>query len=211
MKVDITLEEKLILRVFGYLQSKSAGRNMFILAMSVLVTIGVTIPVQDFLSKQNFFESAPAIIRQSPHFVVGCLVFLGAFKFLLAILRVPLFDADGSLLRPHELSIDSKGLHRKSSLETTFTDWRGIKKIEKYGDTLLFYTDNLAVYIAPEKAFASQKDADLFFSQALNYWHAAQETSNAPEAPWGHPAPHTPAPNTPEPHAATAADSQEKA
>lgn len=211
MKVDITLEEKLILRVCGYLQSKLANRNFVILAMSLLVTVGVTLAIADFLNKQNFFDGAPSIIRQSPHFVVGCLVFLGAFKFLNTILRVPLFDADGALLRPHEVSIDSKGLHRKSSLETTFTDWRGIKKIEKFGDTLLFYNDNLAAYIVPENAFASQKDADLFFSQALNYWHAAQETANPPQTPWGHPAPHTPAPNTPEEHATTAADSQEKA
>jgi hypothetical protein len=71
-------------------------------------------------------------------------------------------DPKGLFLRPHQISVSSKGVSFQSEVADLKYDWRAFRRLEETPAHFFLYVDGTIAYVVPKRDFASAEDAARF-------------------------------------------------
>lgn len=93
-------------------------------------------------------------------FAIGLIPTLTLFLFASPTKRVRTLDPDGLFLRPHDVTVSSRGISFKSDVAHWNYDWRAFRRIKETPTHFFLYYDRLMAHVIPKHAFATTQEAN---------------------------------------------------
>ncbi len=147
MKTEITREDFLQFHKHVYYGKRL--KSFFLIGMG-LVTLWVII-----INIGEAFDVLYFIAEFMILFVIWSLFFVVLRKIGLSeIKKMP--DDKGSTLGYRTYLIEEKGFRSISELGETFTNWKGLKKIQESQDYYYLFIDKMVAYIIPKRSFLNK-------------------------------------------------------
>ena len=106
--------------------------------------------------------------------VLGLLLLLGVMVLVnrRSVMRLPSDKSD--TLGDRRIHITPEGIQSRTALGESFHQWDGVLRIEETDQFVYLFTDNMAAYLVPKRAFKSDEEVDRFVKTCRSHWKKAR-------------------------------------